>query len=422
MTSVPPKKRGRPVLLGEHEKQLVLYLKKIRQHGGVITASVVVAAARGIIISCDRSQLAEFGGHISFSRQWAYHLLDRIKFVRRKATTSKSKCKPQDFAKLKESFLDDVASTVLMDEIPPELILNWDQTGIHLVPASTWTMDQVGSKRVEISGVNDKHQITAIFCGTLTGDFLPIQLIYQGKTARCHPNFEFPSDWHVTHSPKHWSTEATMVQYIKEIIIPYIECQRQHFGDNQPALVIMDNFKGQITAAINSLLEANNINVCLLPANTTDLLQPMDISVNKPAKDFLKRKFESWYSDEVTKQLQGISDIESAELEPINISFSAMKVLTAKWLVEMVDFLADNPQFVVNGFRRAGISGALDGRRSEDLESDTAEDCDEGSLLDSDEDSLSEESEDALTDQDESSEVDSTSEDEAVQVQVGSFF
>ena len=68
-----------------------------------------------------------------------------------------------------------------MEEIPPQLILNWDQTGIHLVPASSWTMDKRGSKQVEIKGVNDKRQITAVFCGSLTGDFLPIQVIYRIK-------------------------------------------------------------------------------------------------------------------------------------------------------------------------------------------------------------------------------------------------
>ena len=275
---------------------------------------------RGIIISEDRSKLAKFGGHIVLSRQWAYHLLHRMNFVRRKATTSKSKYKPDDFAKVKEAFLDDDVSFVEMEEIPAE---NWDQTGIHLVPASGWTM---GSKRVEISGSNDKRQITAIFCGSLTGDFLPIQLIYQGKTNRCHPRFQFPADWHVTHSPKHWSTEKTMLQYIVEIIIPYVDRQRESLGDtSKAALVIMDNFKGQITSKVNKILEDSNINVCLLPANTTDLLQPMDISVNKPAKDFLKRKFERWYSEEVNKQLQGVTDIQSVELQPIDFSMAIMK-------------------------------------------------------------------------------------------------
>ncbi len=98
-------------------------------------------------------------------------------------------------------------AVITMEEIPSELILNWNQTGIHLVPAASWTMDQVGSKRVEISGVNDKRQITAVFCGSIMGEFLPIQLIYKGKTKHCHPHFKFPSDWHVSHSPKHWFTE-----------------------------------------------------------------------------------------------------------------------------------------------------------------------------------------------------------------------
>ena len=80
-----------------------------------------------------------------------------MNFVRRKATTAKSKQTPAAFEKLKQKFLSDVASIVDMEDIPPELILNWDQTGINLVPASSWTMDKKGSKRVEITGVNDKR-------------------------------------------------------------------------------------------------------------------------------------------------------------------------------------------------------------------------------------------------------------------------
>lgn len=369
------------------DKQLQLYLKKVRDQGGVITASVVVAAARGILLSYDRSKLLEFGGHIDLSRQWAYSVLSRMKYVRRKSTTSKSKHTPADFDQLKKSFLNDVASVVNMEEIPPELILNWDQTGIHLVPASSWTMDKRGSKRVEIKGVNDKRQITAVFCGSLTGDFLPIQLIYKGKTKRCHPKFKFPPDWHVTHSPKHWSTEETMVQYIEEIIVPYVEQQREMVGD-KPALAIMDNFKGQVTTKINNLLEANNIHVCLLPPNTTDVLQPMDISVNKPAKDYLKRKFEEWYSGEVTKQLTGATDLESVEFEPVDFSLAAVREMTAKWLVGMAEYIADNPHIIVRGFLRSGIPAALDG--SIESESESEDDDLSGNEMSDEGDSMSE--------------------------------
>ena len=121
--------------------------------------------------------LAEFGGPLELNRHWAYSLYKRMKFVRRKATTAKSKYTIADFERVKKTFLDEVISTVSMEEIPPELILNWDQTGIKIVPSSPWTMDRRGARRVEMIGTSDKRQITAVFCGTLVGDFLPIQLI-----------------------------------------------------------------------------------------------------------------------------------------------------------------------------------------------------------------------------------------------------
>ena len=65
----------------------------------------------------------------------------------------------------------------------------------------------------------------------------------------------------------------------------------------------MDNFKGQVTSSVVSLLTDNNILVCYIPPNTTDKLQPMDLTVNKPAKDFLKQKFQEWYPDQILKQL-----------------------------------------------------------------------------------------------------------------------
>ena len=209
-----------------------------------------------------------------------------------------------------------------MEEICGELILNWDQTGLNIVPSSSWTMDKRGSKWVEIVGAKDKRQITAVFCGTLVGDFLPVQLIFKGKTSRCHPHYKLSAWWHVTHSPNHWSTEQTMLEYIKHIIIPYIQSVRESKGEESlPALVIMDNFKGQATDNVEALLEENNLHISFVPPNTTDLLQPLDISVNKPAKSFLRQKFDEWYASEVFKEL----NTDNAEMEPVDMCLPVMK-------------------------------------------------------------------------------------------------
>ena len=167
-----------------------------------------------------------------------------------------------------------------MEDIPPQLIFNWDQTGLHLVPTSCWTMAQKGQKRIRIRGLKDKRMITGVFCGTLIGDFLPIQLIYGGKTDHCHPPVPFPSDWDITHKEKHWSNETTMLQYINNIIVPFVQRARSDLGldEQQAALAIFDCFRGQLTDEVVQLLEENNILSVLVPANCTDRLQPLDLT------------------------------------------------------------------------------------------------------------------------------------------------
>lgn len=74
--------------------------------------------------------------------------------------------------------------------------------------------------------------------------------------------------------------------------MPYVEKVHETIGVNKAALMIVDNFKAQITTSVYKILEDNCIHVCLLPPNTMNLLQTMDMSVNKPAKECLKRKSE----------------------------------------------------------------------------------------------------------------------------------
>ena len=105
-----------------------------------------------------------------------------------------------------------------MDEIPAELVINFDQTALNIVPTSDWTMEAEGSKRVEII-TKDKRQITAVLAGTLNGDILPCQIIYQGTTTRCLPKYDFPNNRHITYSANHWSTGETMTEYVDN---PYI--------------------------------------------------------------------------------------------------------------------------------------------------------------------------------------------------------
>ena len=165
------------------------------------------------------------------------------------------------------------------------------------------TMEKKGTKRVEIAAIDDKRQITAVFGCSITGNFLPVQLIYQGTTERCLPKgVPFPADWHVTCTLNHWSNEKTMEQYIKKIDIPYMNLKREQLGlkSDHCGLAIFDVFKGQCT---DKILEENHILYVTVPNNCTDHLQPLDVSVSRSAKEFMQSKFQKWYGNVISTQL-----------------------------------------------------------------------------------------------------------------------
>ena len=214
------RRRGRPLLLGEKlDTEVKSYIQAVHEAGGVITTSISIAATTAIVRRSDRNLLSENGGPITLTNNWAKSLLYRLNFVKRRGSST-AKMTVKNFEELKEQFLLDIKAVVDMEDVPPELVFNWDQTGISIVPGSSWTMELKGSKHVEIVGISDKRQITAVFCGTMAGGFLPLQLIYQGNTTACLPHYKFPDDWHVTYTPNHWSNKEKMKEYVNNIILP----------------------------------------------------------------------------------------------------------------------------------------------------------------------------------------------------------
>ena len=135
------KKAGKPLLLGEElDKQVREYVKYMREHGAVVNSAVVMGAAEGIVMSKDANLLACNGGGINLTKDWAKSLLRRMGMVKRRVS-SKSKVNVEEFDVLKEEFLLSIRNVVSLDEVPPALIINWDQTGIQYVPVSSWTME-----------------------------------------------------------------------------------------------------------------------------------------------------------------------------------------------------------------------------------------------------------------------------------------
>ena len=81
---------------------------------------------------------------------------------------------------VKEDFMQCIVSTIQDHTIPLSLVLNFNETGIPVVPVSMWTLAKKGSSKVLITRIEDKHQIAAVLLCTAMGELLDPQLLYQG--------------------------------------------------------------------------------------------------------------------------------------------------------------------------------------------------------------------------------------------------
>ena len=171
---------------------------------------------------------------------------------------------------------------------------------------------------------------------------------------RCHPSIDFPKGWHMTHTANHWCNEETMIDYIKLVIVPYMTETRKRLdlSPTHTGLVILDAIKGQTTQKVLRLLEEYHLMYVMVPPNCTDRLQPLDVSVNRAAKHFIRGKFEHWYADRIMAQQESGQDIQ-----PVDLRLSVVKPIGAQWMIDLYDYLIANPSIITHGFKHVGISG-----------------------------------------------------------------
>ena len=136
-----------------------------------------------------------------------------------------------------------------------------------MAPTTPWSMAEKGLKRIEVAALNDKRQVTATLAVTMSGMLLPVQILYQGKTERCHPTYKFPDDFDIYQTHNHWANGQTVVRYIKKIILPYVEKVKleKQLSPDQPSLILCDVFRGHETEEVDILLKENKLLKVLIP-------------------------------------------------------------------------------------------------------------------------------------------------------------
>ena len=146
-----------------------------------------------------------------------------------------------------------------------------------------------------------------------------------------------------------------------EIINPYVVVTRKKLKlpDTHRALIIWDVFKGQMTDKVKNELAWLSIELVPVPANMTHFFQPLDLTVNRAAKNFIKKEFVSYYSGAIQ---QGLNEGKALEDIQVDVRLTVIKPLHAQWLVDVYNFFStEGQQITIKGWKKAGILGLFDG-------------------------------------------------------------
>ena len=130
----------------------------------------------------------------------------------------------------------------------------------------------------------------------------------------------------------------------------------------QKALLIRDVFKGQKTEKVLSKLTSKIIEVVNVPANMTHFFQPLDLTVNRDAKKFMKDQFTSWYSANVQSQFDSEVPLEDVD---VDLRLSVIKPIHATWLVSLYKHLSssEGKLSIAKGWKKAGITDVVIGTK-----------------------------------------------------------
>lgn len=196
---------------------------------------------------------------------------------------------------------------------------------------------------------------------SLYGDMLPLQLIFQGITERCHPPATELSKSvrvHVTHSHNHWSNVETMQQWVENVLIPYRErCVRQFELRADAAIILLLDVWSLHTSEefrMYLLQKHPRIHLVYVPANCTSRLQVADVTLQRPFKSHIRELFNSWAASQIKEQIASGPDklVGFADC----FGMAKLKPLVLHWCIDSWQRLSEDKSYVAQGWYKCCIS------------------------------------------------------------------
>ena len=234
----------------------------------------------------------------------------------------------------------------LRAEYTLDCIGNMDETPVNFDMVGNNTVNKRGEKTVLLKTTgHEKCRYTVVLACMADGTKLKPMLIFKRKTM---PKFKFPKGVVVHVHPKGWMDEAGCVLWLEKVW-----GNRPGGIRNKKSLLVWDHFSAHLTQKVSSKVRALNTNIAVIPGGLTGVLQPLDVSMNKPFKSGLRDRWQTW-----------MAEGEMSYTPAGNLKAPRLDIL-AQWVLESWNDV--KAPIVIKSFKKCCISNAMDGTEDDIL-------------------------------------------------------
>ena len=280
------------------------------------------------------------------SADWCYAFMRRKGLSIRRCTHISQKL-PDDYEDKLVEFQKFIIKQRKLHDNDLSQIGHADQTPLTFdLPAAT-TVAPKGSKTVSINTTgHEKDRFTVMLACTADGGKLPPFIIFKRKTLP--KGVTWPKGVIVRCQDHGWMDNDLMIDWVRNI------WGKLPGGLRQKSLLVLDAFRCHKSDYIKTLLKEDyRSTLTIIPGGMTSILQPLDISVNKPMKVMLRRRWNDWYCDG-------------------EHTFTASGNMRKPTLLDVCTWVNDaweelDPAIIVKAFKKCSISNALDGTEDDIL-------------------------------------------------------
>ncbi|GFS75306.1 pogo transposable element with KRAB domain [Trichonephila clavipes] len=161
---------------------------------------------------------------------------------------------------------------------------NMDETPVTFGMIGNKTIDMKGTKTIHKKTTRHKKSHFTVVLSCLADDTkLKPMVIFKRKTV---PKSNFTKSIFIHVHDKGWMDENGVKLWIKNI-------WQRHPGviRNLQSLLVWDMFRSYLTDNTKKLLTECNTDIAVIPGGLKSLVQPLDVCINKPFKQNLKRQW-----------------------------------------------------------------------------------------------------------------------------------